>query len=249
MIPKIIHYCWFGGNPLDNKSKKCIESWKKFFPDYEIKEWNEYNFDCTQCQYSAEAYKEKKWAFVSDYARFKILYEHGGIYFDTDVEVIKDFAPILEQGAFMGSESPDASKKSAVNPGLGIAAPAGLDFYKEIIENYENSTFYKENGELNLYTIVERTTDFLKKYGLKNINNIQDVAGIRVYPKEYFCPIDMETGKLEITENTYSIHRFAGSWENKNNKFRGNLYRIMNRYFGKGVADFARKIFGRNKKK
>ncbi len=245
MIPKIIHYCWFGNKPLDAKSKKCIASWKKYFPDYEIKEWNENNFDITQCQYAREAYYEKKWAFVSDYARFKILYEHGGIYFDTDVEVIRDFAPILEKGAFMGRENPINAKSTGVAPGLGIGANAGLDLYEEIIDDYEKSSFYKKDGSLNLYTVVERTTEILQRYGLKNTANIQNVAGINIYPREYFCPINRETGKLEITKNTYSIHRFAGSWESRNNKFRGKVYRFINRYFGKSAAELVRKKLGK----
>ena len=104
MIPKIIHYCWFGGNPLPELAIKCIESWKKYLPDYEIKEWNESNFDINCCAYVREAYEAKKWAFVSDYARFWILYQHGGLYFDTDVELIKSIDDLIVKGAFMGCE-------------------------------------------------------------------------------------------------------------------------------------------------
>lgn len=243
MIPKIIHYCWFGKNPLDNKSIKCIESWKKYFPDYEIKEWNESNFDVNQCKYSAEAYKEKKWAFVSDYARFKILYEYGGVYFDTDVEVIKPFEDIISKGNYMGCER----DYNSINPGLGMAVIPKLGIIKELIDEYEKSSFYKENGDINLYTVVERTTDLLKKHGLKETDEKQTVAQINIYPREYFSPINMETGKLEITENTYSIHHFAGSWESKKSKFRGKVYRFINRFFGKKCADFVRNIFGKKK--
>lgn len=244
MIPKIIHYCWFGGNTLDARSKKCIASWKKYFPDYEIKEWNEQNFDINSCQYAKEAYQSKKWAFVSDYARFKILYEYGGVYFDTDVEVIKDFSPILKSGSFMGCERSAMNSPVTVNPGLGLAATPGLDLHKEIIDNYEQSSFYKNDGSINLYTVVERTTDILNKHGLKNTNHIQKIAGITIYPKEYFCPINIDTGKLEITKNTYSIHHFAGSWVSKESKLRGKIYRFINRYFGKKMADYVRKVFG-----
>lgn len=241
MIPKIIHYCWFGGNPLDGKSKKCIDSWKKYFPDYEIKEWNEDNFDVSSCQYADEAYKAKKWAFVSDYARFKILYEYGGVYFDTDVEAIKPFDDILKRGNYMGCERGFDS----VNPGLGMAAAPGLDFIKEIIDDYERSSFINTDGTYDLTTIVEKTTVFLKKHGLRDINEIQKVANINIYPREYFCPINMDTGKLEITENTYSIHRFAGTWEKKSNKFRGRVYKTVNRYLGKKIAEALRKAFGK----
>lgn len=117
MITKRIHYCWFGGKPLNNLGKKCLKSWKKYLPDYEIVEWNESNFDLNCCRYVQEAAKEKKWAFVSDYARYKILYEQGGIYFDTDVEVLKSFDDILANGAFMGCENPDLNSTYAVNQG------------------------------------------------------------------------------------------------------------------------------------
>ena len=242
LIPKIIHYCWFGGKPLDKLGQNCLESWKKFFPDYEIREWNESNFDFTDCKYAEEAYNAKKWAFVSDYARFKILYEQGGIYFDTDVEVIKSFDDILSKGNYMGCER----MYDNVNPGLGMAVAPSLGIIKEIIDDYEKSSFVKTDGTYDLTTIVERTTKILKKHGLCNADEIQSVADVNIYPPEYFCPINMETGKLTITPNTYSIHRFAGSWEKKSNKFRGNVYRLINRFLGKKVAGLLRKILGKN---
>lgn len=247
MIPKKIHYCWFGGKPLNKLGKKCLKSWKKYFPDYEIIEWNESNFDLNCCQYVKDAYEAKKWAFVSDYARYKILYEQGGIYFDTDVEAIKSFDDILEKGAFMGCENPTVEKGAATNPGLGCAVAPGLGFYREILDDYEKSSFYHDDGSLNLYTIVQRTTDLLKKHGLQDTMEIQQVAGINIYPAEYFCPIDMRTGKLTVTKNTYSIHRYAGSWVSKQDIFRGKVYKAIYRIFGKEGAEFTQKLFGRKK--
>lgn len=247
MIPKKIHYCWFGGKPLNKLGKKCLKSWKKFFPDYEIIEWNESNFDFNCCQYVKEAYEAKKWAFVSDYVRYKILYEQGGIYFDTDVEVIKSFEDILEKGAFMGCENPVVEIGIKTNPGLGCAVAPGLDFYREVLEDYEKSSFYNDDGSLNLYTIVQRTTELLKKHGLRDTADIQQVAGINIYPAEYFCPIDMRTGVLTITENTYSIHRYAASWESKYSIVRGKVYRFINRNLGERVARIFKNIFGRKK--
>jgi hypothetical protein len=209
MIPKVIHYCWFGRNPLPQLALKCIESWKRFFPDYEIKEWNEDNFDVNMIIYTKEAYQVKKYAFVSDYARFWILYNYGGIYFDTDVEVIKSMDNILEKGAFMGCER---NVGSVVNPGLGIACALGLGIYKELLDLYVNLHFIKEDGRLNLKTVVEYTTELLKKGGLENKIGIQKLQGLIIYPKEYFCPIDYETKKKTITNNTRTIHHFAGSW-------------------------------------
>lgn len=243
MIPKILHYCWFGGNPLDKLGKKCLASWKKYFPDCEIIEWNESNFDVNCCTYTRQAYEAGKWAFVSDYARFKILYDQGGVYFDTDVEVIKSFDTIISAGNFMGRET----HKLWVNPGVGFAVEPRNEIIKEIIDDYEKSEFLKPDGTLDLTTIVERTTRVLKKHGLVDAKDVQTVGDINIYPPEYFCPIDMDTGKLNITDNTYSIHRFAGSWESKTNIFRGKVYRFINRYFGKKTADAIKKIVGKRK--
>ena len=242
MIPKKIHYCWFGGKPLNKLGRKCLKSWKKFFPDYEIIEWNEQNFDLENCcEYVKQAYKAKKWAFVSDYVRFKVLYEQGGVYFDTDVEVIKTFDDILEKGAFMGCENP-TDTKMAVAPGLGFAVEKGNAIIKLLLEDYEKSSFYNEDGSLNLYTVVDRATDILKKYGLQNTKDIQVVEGITIYPNEYFCPINMETGKMEKTENTRSIHRYSASWESPKARMRGKIYFILVKIFG---VKFAEKVRGK----
>ena len=246
MIPKKIHYCWFGGKPLNKLGKKCLKSWKKHFPDYEIIEWNEHNVDLENCcEYVKEAYKEKKWAFVSDYVRFKVLYEQGGVYFDTDVEVIKSFEDILRNGSFMGCENPTA-EKMAVNPGVGFAVEKGNAFIKMLLDEYHQSSFYKEDGSLNLYTIVDRTTDNMKKLGLKNSKEIQVVEGITVYPSEYFCPINMDTGKMEKTKNTRSIHRFSASWESPKARLRGKIYFLLVKIFGE---KFAKKMRGKLGKK
>lgn len=215
MITKTIHYCWFGKGEMPEKSKECIASWKKYCPDYEIKEWNESNFDLNCCDYVKEAYQTKKWAFVSDYARFEILYKYGGLYFDTDVEVIKPFDEIIGNGSFMGLQPGKRTGKGMefeVNPGLGLGAEAGLPILKEILDYYHSMHFLTENGGQNLVTIVDHTTEILKKHGMKNTNEIQDVEGIRIYPSDYFCPLDFNTGELTITPNTHSIHHFVASW-------------------------------------
>lgn len=215
MIPKVIHYCWFGKGEMSGKAKECIDTWRKFCPDYEIKEWNELNFDIGSCAYIREAYAAKKWAFVSDYARFKILYENGGLYLDTDVEVIKSFDDIISKGPFMGFEEGKQTFKGIdykVNPGLGLASEPRLELFKEIIDYYHTIHFITEDGSQIMTTIVDYTTNILKKYGLKNKCEIQYVAGIYLYPPEYFCPLNFNTGKLMITENTRSIHHFLASW-------------------------------------
>lgn len=238
MIPKIIHYCWFGGNPLPELAQRCIESWKKFLPDCEIIEWNEVNYDVRKIPYIAEAYDEKKYAFVSDYARFDILYEHGGIYFDTDVEVIRDMSPILERGAFAGVES--HGNGAALNAGLGISSPAASPIFAEILESYKVEHFRNEDGSLNLKTVVARVSEIFEKYGLTDKNEIQEVAGVMVYPPEYFCPKDYYTHRLKITNNTYCIHHFDGSWVDdfgkKYAKVKVNLCRIFGVKLGTKVA-------------
>ena len=214
MIPKVINYCWFGGNPLPESAVKCIASWKKFFPEYEIKEWNEENFDLEICDYVKEAYQAKKWAFVSDYARFWILYYYGGLYFDTDVEVIKDMSKIVESGSFMGCEATyDKGKASLmVNPGLGLGAEPGLKLYREMLDLYGTLKFINKDGTLNEQTVVGYTTGMLKKYGFVGNGRGEKISEIQVYPQEYFCPLNYATGELNITENTVSIHHYTASW-------------------------------------
>lgn len=214
MIPRIIHYCWFGGKPLPKSAVKCIESWKKFFPEYKIKEWNESNYDVRKIPYIAQAYNAKKFAFVSDYARFDILYNEGGIYFDTDVEVIKPFDSIIKQGAFAGIES-----AGALATGLGIASSAANDIFKEILDSYKKEKFINDDGSLNLKTVVTRVSDIFREHGFTSENKIQQVAGITIYPVDYFCPISVADGKLRITNNTRSIHHYAQSWQPKWQKY------------------------------
>ena len=219
MIPKIIHYCWFGGNPLPDDAKKCISSWKKYFPDYEITEWNETNFDLEICDYVKEAYQAKKWAFVSDYARFWILYHYGGLYFDTDVEIIKPLSDIVLNGNFMACElnfddsfTGNSNQVEVVNPGLGIGAEAGLPFYRELLDLYGSQHFVDECGHLNFETIVTKTTRLLRKYGFRSSGSIEQIAGLNIYPHEYFCPINYDTNQLTITDKTVSIHHYKESW-------------------------------------
>ena len=230
MIPKVIHYCWFGGKPLPKFAKKCIASWKKYCPSYEIKEWNESNFDLNACDYVKEAYDSKKYAFVSDYARFDILYKYGGVYFDTDVELIKPIDEIIEGGAFMGVEDLSIGKnteKISIAPGLGIAAEAGMKVYKELLDFYHTIHFINSDGSYNLETVVSYTTKILIKHGLKISDEIQKVGDITIYPQEYFNPCDMHTKNIVITEKTVSIHHYAGSWLSKKEKFKRFVRKIV----------------------
>lgn len=233
MIPKVIHYCWFGRNPLPDSAERCISSWRKFFPDYEVKEWNEDNFDVNIIPYTKEAYEAKKYAFVSDYARIWILYNYGGLYFDTDVEVIKSMDDIVARGPFMGIEVGATNGDAPlVAPGLGLGVNPGLGLYKGILDYYAPLHFLCENGSYNEVTIVKHTTNVLLANGLKQTNDIQQVAGVWIYPKDYFNPFDDNTGKLTITENTRSIHWYTKTWLKKQNPIRVWLVRLIHRWFG-----------------
>lgn len=216
MIPKIIHYCWFGRNPLPELAQKCIASWKKYLPDYEIKEWNEDNFDVNIIPYTAEAYEQKKYAFVSDYARFWILYKYGGIYFDTDVEVIRPIDDIIARGNFMGCETDATGGNTAsVAPGLGLGVNPGLNLIKKMLEYYEGKHFVLESVMRNQITVVHIATQVLFDNGMKNVAGIQQVDGVWIYPPEYFCPINVITGRIHVEKNTRTIHHYAGTWVDK----------------------------------
>lgn len=232
MIPNIIHYCWFGKNPHPKAVRKCISSWKKFLPNYEIKEWNEDNFDVNCIAYTMEAYKAKKYAFVSDYARYWILFKYGGLYFDTDVEIIKPLDDIITKGPFMGVEIPSRKGKvPMVAPGLCLGAEANMSFYKQILNYYAKLHFFNQDGTYNQKTIVYYNTELLKVLGLQATNDIQHIEDIWIYPQDYFNPLDDFTGKLNITDNTRSIHWYSKTWSDAN-IFRIKISRLSHRLFG-----------------
>lgn len=238
-IPRTIHYCWFGGNPLGSEELKCIESWRKHFPDYSICRWDESNFNVRCCPYASQAYDAKKWAFVSDYARFAILFEHGGLYFDTDVEVIRPMDDIIAKGPFMGFESDagDAESSCTVNPGLGLAASPGLELYELILNSYQSDEFVRADGTFDQTTVVTRTTEILRSHGLKDAPGVQNVAGVAIYPSEYFNPKDFRTGEINVTTNTRSIHHFGMSWYSESEKYRHEVEsKLLNSFLNENVA-------------
>ena len=240
MIPKIIHYCWFGGNPLPPLAEKCIASWRKFFPDYEIKRWDESNFDVNIIPYTAEAYKAKKYAFVSDYARFYILYKYGGLYFDTDVEVIRSMDDIIARGPFMGCERylKDGIQKYNSNtniglgvaPGLGLGVSPVLGLYKELLDFYGRLHFERDVNGAPLHTVVDITSNLLHEKGFKDIEEIQLVDGVYIYPAEYFNPMSVVTKRMRITKNTRSIHHYMASWVKKEGRLKFWLFRVKSVY-------------------
>lgn len=207
MIPKTIHYCWFGRNPKPKLAKKCIRSWKKYCRDYKIIEWNEDNFDLnTAPLYVRQAYEAKKWAFVTDYVRLWAMTEFGGIYMDTDVEVVKPLDQFLRHEAFSGFES-----ELFVPTGI-MACEKGFQFFRSILRYYDSAEFVYPDGTLNLITNVVLITDMCLERGLEQNGQYQVVEGLTLYPKDFFCPLINFKGKVEKTENTATIHWFAGSW-------------------------------------
>lgn len=213
-IPKTIHYCWFGRKPKPEQALTCIESWKKHCPEYELIEWNEDNFDINQNLYVKQAYEAKKFAFVTDYVRLYALYNYGGIYMDTDVEVVKPLDRFLVHSAFSGFEN-----NNCIPTGI-MAAEKGNQWVKDLLDEYKDVKFIKEDGEYDLTTNVVRITNLTKeKYGIKLESSYQDLNDIVVmYPYDYFCPKDWYTGKINCTENTHTIHHFSGSWHNEEQK-------------------------------
>ncbi|MBE5825463.1 MAG: glycosyl transferase [Butyrivibrio sp.] len=237
-IPRVIHYFWFGRGEKPQSVKKCIASWKKKCPDFVIKEWNESNYDIHKHPYMEKAYMEKKWAFVSDYARLDILYNYGGIYLDTDVEVLKDLSHLCTYKAFMGFENAEF-----VNDGQGFGCVPGLQLFKEMLEIYDGEEPYcYENGELQYKESPRLRTKVLLRHGLKPNGLKQTVGDVVILPTEYLCPLDNITGRLFITNNTYSIHHFEASWKSGRAKKYWKLLQRLSRVFGKKLG---RKIFNR----
>ena len=207
MIPKIIHYCWFGRNPKPKLAKKCIKSWKKYCSDYDIIEWNEDNFDISTCPlYVRQAYEAKKWAFVTDYVRLWAMTQFGGIYMDTDVELVKPLDAFLKHEAFSGFED-------GVNIPTGImACRKGFPLFLEFLHYYDDVCFLNDDESINYMTNVTIMTNICLTKGLVQNGEFQIIDGFVLYPKDVFCPVSYHTGKLEKTKNTVAIHWFAASW-------------------------------------
>ena len=207
MIPKIIHYCWFGGNPLPKLARKCIKSWKKHCKGYEIREWNEKNFDIASAPlYVRQAYEAKKWAFVTDYVRLYAMTTCGGIYMDTDVEVVAPLDPFLRHQAFSGFES-----KVYISTGI-MASEAGFPMFQEFLRYYDTAQFYNDDGTVNTTTNVVILTNICLKHGLVQNGEYQVVDGFALYPRDVFCPLEYHSGIMTRTKQTVTIHWFNGSW-------------------------------------
>ena len=221
-IPKVIHYCWFGRGKMPPLAEKCINSWKKYCPDYKIVCHNEDNFDINQNKYAKEAYDAGKWAFVSDYVRLKVLYDEGGIYLDTDVELLKPLDKLIEERGFMGFDD-----NGVISTGLGFACEKENELVGVLLKDYDDISFVLPDGSYDMLPCPDRNAKTMKELGFDHSNQNQIFKGIRMLPEDYLCPMKYYTGKKVITENTYSIHHFCASWTSSTAKRTLFLKRII----------------------
>ena len=241
MIPKIIHYCWFGRGKMPELAQKCIESWHKHMPDYEYKLWNEDNFDVNSVPYVKEAYEARKFAFVTDYVRLYALYTEGGIYMDTDVEVLKSYDDLLQLKAFTGYEG-----SKFMPPVTGtMASEANGEWVKEQLDSYSDDHFLNPDGTLNLTTNTQRISSIMRKNGFVQDGKYHVYKDLHVFPTDYFCP-KQTTGEFLLTENTFCDHHFMGTWNDKstNGKKRVTLRRIVGQKNMIRLIKLKRKLFG-----
>ena len=232
MIPKIIHYCWFGRGKIPDSALKCIDSWEKYLPDYVLKKWSEDNFDINSNHYVKQAYENKKYAFVTDYVRLYAIYIEGGVYMDTDVEVLKSFDDFLIHSAFSGFEN-----NNYVPTGI-MASEKGSQWAKELLADYSNRTFVREDGSLDMTTNTKTITDYMLTKGLILNNRYQEIEKLVViYPHDYFCPKDHRTGVIRLTERSVCIHHFAMSWCDPKSIRMSNIKKLLMRVIGVNAVD------------
>lgn len=218
MIPKVLHYCWFGGDELPALESSCVETWERVMPGYEIRRWDESNFDVNRCDFAREAYEQGMYAFVSDYARYVILYEQGGIFLDTDIKVLKSYDSLLFNKGFCGY----MQNNQYVNPGLILGSEQTFSLFKDVIDCYESTHFSQSGSRVNPLTSPRVLTTLLEeRYGLRRDGTYQEFDdGFVVYPAEYFDPLDSHSGAMNVTASTYSIHLYSGTWLSPAKKYR-----------------------------
>jgi len=232
MIPKIIHCCWVGGSPMSAETKKYIDSWRRMNPDFEIKVWTEENFDFSKNLYARQAYENRKWAFVSDYVRLKVLYDFGGVYMDTDVEAVRPFGEMLNNKAFTGFE-----RNEILVTGT-MAAEKHNPWIKLHLDDYDERSFVLPDGGLDLTTNAVAITSISKaNYPVQLNNQYQNLGDVTFYPFDWLCAKDYESGKIKRTKNTVTIHHFKGSWKTPKQKFLLFLNRVIgDKMMGRFVA-------------
>lgn len=245
-IPKRIHYIWFGKGEKSDLIKKCQESSRRILSDWEIIEWNEENYDINSCEYMEEAYNQKKYAFASDYARFDLLYRYGGVYLDTDVELLKPISDsMLNCAGFTGIES-----NNKIAPGLVFACEPGNPIVGEIIKMYQSEHFIDPNGQINMRTVVDRVTEVFYRHGFQRNGLEQILEGFHIYPAEYFCAYDFVTAEFTITDKTISIHHYTATWIDSKSRIKGYIKTFLRKSLGKDrykkLIGIKRRFFGVN---
>lgn len=229
MIPKIIHYCWFGGAPLPPLAQKCISSWKKHCPDYKIVEWNERNYPLTLApDYVKEAIAAKRWAFATDVIRLDVVYQHGGIYLDTDVELLRNLDDLLCHHAFFGRD-----RGGMISTGLGFGAEPQCGVVRKLLEDYATAHFQTGNLRYDLQPCPQRNKKVFDSYGFSDATEeIEERKAVTVYPWEYFSPMSEKTMEVRLTTHTYSIHHFVASWKTPRERRSHERRLALERWFG-----------------
>ena len=238
MIPKIIHYCWFGRGVMPQLAKDCIASWHKFMPDWEYRLWNEDNFDVNSVLYTKEAYEAKKYAFVSDYVRLKVLYEEGGVYFDVDFEVYKSFSSLMKYDAFAGVEG---SKYLPVMMGV-CASKANGEWVKEMLDQYHDKHFII-NGQMDLTPNVTFLSNVMKQNGYNSNGVEQDYKDLHIFPVDFFCP-KQTTGEYFRTDNTYCEHKGLNSWRDGSESLKAIILSFFSQKHKTKIIKLKRKLMG-----
>lgn len=241
MIPKIIHYCWFGRGKKPYLIRKCLETWRQVMPDYEIKEWNEDNFDIKRNQFVCEAYKERKWAFVADVCRFYACYTEGGIYLDTDVEVFKRFDDFLNESFFAGFEHQENIEEKRMSIDVSVfGCVKGHPFAKECLDYYDDKKFYQEDGTITGGTVQAVASRLGNKYGFEAKNELQELSnGVKVFPTPYF----VNTSNKLSPQHSYSLHHFDGSWVD--HRDRGFLFKFCKEHDLSHIYKLLEKALGK----
>lgn len=232
MIPRIIHYCWFGGGQMPPLAIKCINSWEKYLPEYKLMLWNEKTFDVTCCKYVAQAYESRKFAFVTDYVRLWALYEYGGVYMDTDVEVLRPLDDFLKHEAFSGFEDGEL-----IPTGI-MAAKRRHPWIGMLLEDYTDLDFIKQDGSFDLTTNVVRITRRTMQYSpFKQDDTFQELKdGLAIYPKRIFCPKSYDTGRIALSRDTATIHHFSSSWHTEEERKQHRIQKTLRNAFGDAIG-------------
>ncbi|NLF28662.1 MAG: glycosyl transferase [Clostridiales bacterium] len=206
MIPRVVHYCWFGGNPFPKKIVRCMKSWKKHLPDYEFRLWNEENFDVNAYPFAKEAYRAKNWAFVADICRLHALVACGGIYLDADVEVVRPLDDLLSLRAFIGFDGETYPEMET------LGAEKGFPIFREMLDHCAGRELFLEDGRMDTAPLPHSVTPVLLRHGFRADGSAQEIDGLTVFPGDYFSPMAFDSGKVKGTENTYTVHHYAGTW-------------------------------------